>query len=157
MTQFNYELPITNYELGRAAAMQKPSFPPNLIVIPASTVIPAPFRHSRESGNPPLARRNKRNRPPPSFRRRPESRTPVGAGVAIGQVWIPAFAGMTVDGGNDGMRRGLGLRPGLGGAGRFPLTQPSPAGRGLFVGWGVRFRGGWPGIVVRLAGYRDAG
>ena len=33
--------------------------------------------------------------PPPSFRRRPESRTPVYPGLAKGEEWIPAFAGMT--------------------------------------------------------------
>ena len=76
------------------------------------TARPAPFRHSRhphrhsrESGNPhpaidhPPAIPIPPFPPPPSFRRRPESRTPVRPGG-----WIPAFAGMTVGGGNDGMR-----------------------------------------------------
>ena len=35
-------------------------------------------------------------RPIPSFRRRPESRTPVYPEWQNGRVWIPAFAGMTV-------------------------------------------------------------
>ena len=39
--------------------------------------------------------------PTPSFRRRPESRTPVGPGVSMGQRWIPAFAGMTMGGGRE--------------------------------------------------------
>ena len=69
------------------------------------------------------------SRPPPSFRRRPESRTPVVPGVSIGEVWIPAFAGMTGWGGNDD---GVGRRDmALAGARRSSLTQPSPAGRGL--------------------------
>ena len=37
-------------------------------------------------------------RPIPSFRRRPESRTPVYPEWQNGGVWIPAFAGMTGDG-----------------------------------------------------------
>ena len=94
----------------------------------------------------------------PSFRRRPESRTPVGGGV-----WIPAFAGMTGNGAGTTMgwrllaglavaggiggcwrdwrrRAGLAAAGGIGGGGRFSLTQPSPAGRGLSGGgrrWGV--------------------
>ena len=74
---------------------------------PSSTPLP---RHSRESGNPPpaithLVPCHIRRSPPPSFRRRPESRTPADAGRRLGRVWIPAFAGMTVGGG--GFRRGL--------------------------------------------------
>ena len=38
-------------------------------------------------------------RPPPSFRRRLGSRTPVSPGVSIGRMWIPAFAGMTAGAG----------------------------------------------------------
>ena len=52
-------------------------------------------RHSRESGNPPPGHCLHRI---PSFRRRPESRTPVDTGRRVSRVWIPAFAGMTVDG-----------------------------------------------------------
>ena len=33
--------------------------------------------------------------PPPSFQRRPESRTPAYPGLRVGRGWIPAFAGMT--------------------------------------------------------------
>ena len=84
--QVNYQLPTDNYQLGmggRAAVIPAPyrhtrpppSFPP-------------PHRHSRESGNPhfritvptPIPSRPA----PPSFRRRPESRAPVGPGVAVG-------------------------------------------------------------------------
>ena len=66
---------------------------------------------------------------PPSFRRRPESRTPVDAGLLIGGVWIPAFAGMT-------MR--LAVFDGVVSAGSLSLTQPSPAGRGLSGGRAYR-------------------
>ena len=38
-----------------------------------------------------------RRRPLPSFRRRPESRTPVSPAFQMAGVWIPAFAGMTDD------------------------------------------------------------
>ena len=44
------------------------------IIIPISIIIPYPL---------------------PSFRRKQESRAPVVPGLSIGQVWIPAFAGMT--------------------------------------------------------------
>ena len=50
--------------------------------------------------------------PPPSFRRRPESRTPVYPSVSIGRGWIPGFAGMTEAGGNDGGRAGVMMRYG---------------------------------------------
>ena len=96
-----------------------------------SPVIPAPSRHSRESGNPPPPSPIT-PAPPPSFRRRPESRTPVyaaltqgpgvdsrfrgndgGAGRDYGMnggnddgrglpgFWIPAYAGMTVGAGGN--------------------------------------------------------
>ena len=66
---------------------------------PANTAIPAPLiRHSR---------------PPPSFRRRPESRTPVSSGVAKGRGVDSRFRGN--DGGAAGMT-GWG-RPGVGGGG----------------------------------------
>ena len=82
---------------GRGLGEGEPSYVANLADArrpPPS--FPPPHRHSRESGNPPPAvlQTNPR-RPPPSFRRRPESRTPADAGLLIGQVWIPAFAGMT--------------------------------------------------------------
>ena len=58
----------------------------------------------REKRSLPQPRRNPPTSPcpPPSFRRRPESRTPVCPRMADkGGEWIPAFAGMTVGDGND--------------------------------------------------------
>ena len=70
---------------------------------PTPSSFPPLSRHSRESGNPhpniPKLTDNHRRHTPPSFRRRPESRTPVYLELAIGRVWIPAFAGMTVGAG----------------------------------------------------------
>ena len=63
-----------------------PSFPP-----PPSFPRNREANHRRRRGIPANAA------PPPSFRRRPESRTPVAPGVARGRsVGFPAFAGMTM-------------------------------------------------------------
>ena len=74
-----------------------------IVALGRYTIIPAPHRHSRESGN-----------------------------------HTPAFpqSGLTgvLDSGlrrNDGGAAGLAVYGGVGGGGRFSLTQPSPAGRGL--------------------------
>ena len=62
-------------------------------------------------------------RPPPSFRRRSESRTPGYPAVRDGRVWIPAFAGMTV---GAVMAAGAGMTAGQGGS--YPPTE-SPSRR----------------------------
>ena len=80
---------------------------------PAHPIIPAPLRHSRESGNP---------HPGLAVRQRlPGFWIPAGAGMTVragccwlvyAGVWIPAFAGMTVEmgmavgDGNDGVGDG---------------------------------------------------
>ena len=112
-----------------------------------------PFVGIRRGGNPPnppfakggLALRPAEDsvRPPPSFRRRPESRTPVYPGISRGRVWIPAFAGMTVGGGNDDkvvlrymalVEQGCPALYGVGGTRAFlPHPNPLPLGEGFFA------------------------
>ena len=69
--------------------------------------------------------------PPPSFRRRLESRTPAGSWRSDGRRWIPAFAGMTDGwGGND---EWVGGNDGVWGMALADVAQapsPLPAGEG---------------------------
>ena len=77
--------------------------------------------------------------PPPSFQRRPESRTPVNAEFRKGRGVDSRFRGNDGGGGNDGGSR-MAVAAGVGGAVRFSLTQPSPAGRGLYAWFNYELR-----------------
>ena len=105
-----------------------------LTVIPAQAGIQnpggrrRPHRHSGAGRNPEPRRTRP---PPPSFRRRPESRTPVDAG-----------------------RDGWLFRPGLAVGGVSPSPNPLPLGEGFLLGGGCRFRRSGPGIVMQGRGAR---
>ena len=149
------------------AASTSLSYPARLTSFPPS------HRHSRESGNPPpaithLVPCHIRRPPPPSFRRRPESGTPVGAGRQLGRGVDSRFRGN--DGGENGSiglerrrkrpkeklpfrKRGVGgIRPAppYAPAARCPIPSfrrrsesrtPADAGRQLGRGVDSRFRG----------------
>ena len=92
----------------KSAGFLYASFQPSPIIIPdILSVIPAPcssFPRKRESTPPtriPPALPPSFRPSPPSFRRRPESRTPVGFGVAIGRGVDSRFRG------NDGVGAGM--------------------------------------------------
>ena len=114
----NYQLRITNW--GRRFGL--PATPKSPLPAGEGWVRESRTAPSNAIGKPPTLP------PPPSFRRRPESRTPavVGAGRRIAAVHPELVAGRTA-------AAWLVADAEVGSAVRLSLTQPSPAGRRLFM------------------------
>ena len=120
---------------------------------------PTPYRHSLYPPAPPPFQ----SIPPPSFRRRPESRTPVFPGVAVGRGVDSRFrgndgmGGNDGEGGNDGMGGNdgegvlndgeVGVRDLQGGRRGWWNESVSPSPNPLPLGEGLRLAALWGGAV----------